>query len=230
MSNTERDLTGLEDRARRAASKAEADVVADEDETPTDGVVRHQLRADDITSPVDLFRRDPNDRELAVLDELCKDEKVDPGTPATIADFVKLVTRVNELKLEERENNRKQSNRLIDAMGTRTPAAVIEDFEKQFKSMRWKVNVMWAALVVVLTAAGGSTVAVAKWLRESGRTEFQDKMLIDHDVEHERRIRLIEDLSNRNSSRIDDHLTGHRDGGARRNLTPEPTAPKLTTP
>lgn len=227
MSQTERDLTGIEARQSR---EIDAEIVADDDETPVDGVVRHQLRSEDITSPIDLYRREPNARELAVIEELCEVGDMNPDSPATIADFVKLVSRVNELKLEERENNRNQSDRLIEAMGKRTPAAVLEDFEKQFKAMRWKVNVMWAILVVVLTAAGGSTIAVAKWLRESGRTEFQDKMLIDHDADHEKRIRDMEELSKRNSSRIDDHLSGHRGGGAHRDLTPGPPASKLTAP
>lgn len=205
-------------QAREARELADTDV--------SDGTVLVKLRSEDITSPVDLYRREHSEEEKRAIRELCEVGDLNPDSPVTLSDFVKLSSRVNELKLDEQENNRNQSDRLLQAMGDKPPAAVIEDFEKQFKSMRWKVNVIWAVLVLALTAAGGSTIAAAKWLRESGKNELQEQLLIEHDKDHEIRIRRVEDTANQNSSRINDHLTGHRG----RNLTPEPAASKLDPP
>lgn len=237
MSHDERDLAGLEARAEREAAAELASVIVDE----SDGSVR-DADAEEVTSPVELLDRPCTDEERQLINELSRkaSRPMSPSTPVTLEHFVKLVTRVNSIKVDERKNHKETSNRIMQALGDKPPAEqfaelrqLIEDgavkpddvaeVAKQIRSMKWKVNVIWAVLVLALSAAGGSLVAVAKWLKESGKNELQEQIMLDRSLDHDRRIRAIEDVSNRNAWRIDDHISGHRD----RRLTPTDSGSKL---
>lgn len=169
QSQTDRDLQGLEAARARARQDEESDGTV-EDEDP-----------DHVTSPIDLLSRELT----ATQHELARDLGIDLEAPVSFAQFVKLIERVNDVKKEERKGHREQSNRLLTAMGKRPPA-------EEMQRLRVKVNIMWALLLMALIAAGSSLVTVAKYLKDSGKEELQRQQLIDHDADHEKRLRRLE--------------------------------------
>lgn len=176
MSQTERDLAGLEAARGRARSHAERFV---EDES--DGSVRDYEDPELITSPVELLSRELTNSQ----EELARDLGFDLDAPVSFAQFVKLLERVNDVKREERRSHREQSNRLLKAMGSKPPT-------EEIRSLRIKVNIMWALLLLAVVAAGSSLLSTAKWLKQSGREEAERQQLIDSTSDHEKRLRRLE--------------------------------------
>lgn len=128
----------------------------------SDGYVENEI-VDVVTSPVDMLSRELTETQR----ELASNLGVDLDSPVSFGDFVKLLDRVNDVKRSAGPSD-------------------------EIRSMRVKVNVMWALLLAALIAAGGSLVTVARSLKDSGKEELQRQQLIEHDSDHERRLRRLE--------------------------------------
>jgi|SRR5688572_6172518 len=207
MSDTQRNLEGVKASKERARSQAER---------------RDQL--DDLAAAVAVDKPEPEDgldfddvdTDMNAISEETR-ERIE-SDPLLQLVFAKLASE-----------RKRRANQVSAAMGAKPPA-------EELRTLKRRVNILWAAAMFTLTAAGGSLIAVAKWLKESGKDDLQKQLLIEHDNDQERRLQQVESLLRSNNQRIEDHLMFHGRSRGSLNfpmpdtpaaLTPDPSPPKL---
>jgi hypothetical protein len=182
MTQTERDLQGLQARTARARSQPRVEEEVEDE--PSDGTPKPKQDDDEslhITSPIELLKAELTETGRQIADDL----GVGLETPVTLEQWIKLAERVNAVKSDERRNHLEDANRILKVMGSKPPA-------EELRQLRVKVNIMWALLMFALISAGGSLLAVTRWLKDSGGDEVRQKQLDEKVDDHERRLRRIE--------------------------------------
>lgn len=83
-----------------------------------------------------------------------------------------------------------------------------ENSDKSLAIVAFKMRIIWGLLIAALTIAGGSLIAVARCVYARGGDERESaitlRLLVEHDAEHAKRIREVEDQSARCAQRLDD--------------------------
>lgn len=148
------------------------------------------VRADDeITSPYELICREPSGPEAELAAQIAARLDIDPKSPLA-EQLAKVTLRANEVKAEGLRARRESANQLLEVAGTKGPP--IDRLDK----LERKVRVLWAALGVAGTLAGGSAATVAKGLYQRGSEDGALQIRIDHLERDNERLRIeIRDLS-----------------------------------
>ena len=120
-----------------------------------------------------------------------------PESPVKVVQFLELWDRVDRMKIEAKRSKASTADQIMAALGKKPPAAVL-------RSLRWKVNVIWAALAFALTAAGASLKSVITYVGDAREEAITIKRLIDQNADLSVRLRAVEDQTTRSVQRLDD--------------------------
>jgi hypothetical protein len=178
MSDEARALEAL--KRRRSSPLGIPIVTADE---PSDGTPE-PTDPDAVTSPVDLLARELNEHEQEMCNRLGAARHISPQSPATISDLIKVIARVNDVKVEDRRSRRGSADRALEVLGEKGPPL------ERLAKVEGRMRIVWAVLITAATLATGSAVTVAKGLYEKGADEGALKIKLEHIERDAERLRI----------------------------------------
>lgn len=155
-------------------------------------------------------RQHPSSDQLQDLAEAVEDESsaapqqewegVSTGVTQRIEedpDLKRLYVKIERGLSRERS---KRASDIMDAMGKRPPAEVMSKLERTIRRLKYLI-------VAVAIPAGSSVILVGKYLTDRAavneRALIERQQLIDRVGEHERTIKALSDLANKNATLIE---------------------------
>lgn len=149
----------------------------------------------DVTSPVDLLSREPDDEEM----EIIRRSQYEPGDPVVMRDFAKALNRLNKLVRDERSNNRERADQLLELLN-KPPGGETAKLRDEVKDLNRDMKVIKWAAGAAIAAALGSLASVVTRIWDRAEREGETTIRLQH---IESAIDRIQDREHRPSRSYD---------------------------
>lgn len=185
QTQADRDLAS--ERARRERTHAPIHGVPIDPVADLELALGHVEQHEENTSPVDLYLRELSEKEREIVAAL----GLDPDSPTPLREWLKLSERVNENRSEMRRAKRDSGNTALAELAKLNRQPI-----EQMSHLERSVRRFWAALSAVAGVAVVALGIAAKYLTDqatlSERERNERQLLIEHDRDHEQRLRALE--------------------------------------